>query len=90
MQSSFAVLELVRHSGRAEIRNPGANTQSYYPLGFGFSAIAEPRNDGAVFALLKRGSAKRLATPERVELPTVCLGRSCSIQLSYGASALPS
>lgn len=26
-----------------------------------------------------------LATPERFELPTVSLGRTCSIQLSYGA-----
>ena len=31
-----------------------------------------------------------MATPERFELPTVCLGRSCSIQLSYGAAALES
>jgi hypothetical protein len=27
------------------------------------------------------------ATPERFELPTVSLGRTCSIQLSYGALA---
>ena len=28
---------------------------------------------------------KFVATPERFELPTVSLGRTCSIQLSYGA-----
>ena len=27
-----------------------------------------------------------MATPERFELPTVSLGRTCSIQLSYGAN----
>jgi hypothetical protein len=31
------------------------------------------------------GRSNPLATPERFELPTVSLGRTCSIQLSYGA-----
>ncbi len=39
--------------------------------------------------ILAKVRKQEVATPERFELPTVSLGRTCSIQLSYGACAEP-
>src|SRR5579872_898287 len=42
----------------------------------------------AVLGLLKKRSGKKLARPERFELPTLCFEGRCSIQLSYGRESV--
>lgn len=45
----------------------------------------KPPDDESVRSQRAVLNIARVATPERFELPTVSLGRTCSIQLSYGA-----